>query len=780
MNIYSLTASFILIIMTGAIAHANESPQLADVGMVSPRIISLTVLAGRVEHGHQVPYHRQAGDKIEDHNHHSWVKRDDKFIGALVGDEGKILHTLDVLEGEKFDTAWADRAASYRITSADDPAYADSIIPTAVHRKSRPTDLAATRPWYHEFPTENMLYLELPRPLTIGKTYKITFDGDYLAERSFVYDPAGQRSEAVHVSHLGFRPDDPAKVAFLSCWMGSGGGLAYEEGLAFHVLEDKSGHSVFDGEIKLSKAADDLTEDAYKNNHNGTDVYEMDFSALRETGTYRVCVDGVGCSYPFQISEDAWRKAFTVSARGFYHQRSGIELGPPYTTFKRPRCFHPDDGVKVYASTAALMDTGNGLNHSDSNFGVLVKGKTDEIVPDAWGGYMDAGDWDRRIQHLYASRLLLELAELFPDYFSQLPLNIPDSGDGLPDIVSEALFNIDCYRRMQTADGGIRGGIESSEHPRQGEASWQESLTVMAYAPGVWSSYEYAGVAARAARWLESRKPELARVYRESALRAMRWAEAELPKRKYKNDPHAVNDSRNLAAAELFRLTGEAEWNDLFLATTAFKDPEAVLYKWQSHEQRDNAWVYLRTDCSGVDQQVRGNCLSALRREADERVAQCDKIGFRWTKDPWRPTGWGILGAPDGVSLVRAHAITGEEKYLRVAVLACQTGGGANPVNMCYTTGLGHKSPQHPLHVDSMISNQPPPPGLTIFGPRDIQREKDYWMHKSLNKVCHPPVLEWPTIEAYWDIFWYPPICEYTVQQPMAANAYVWGYLAAR
>ena len=113
MSIYSLIASFILIILAGAIVHANESPQLVDVGMVSPRIVSFTVLAGRVEHGHQIPYHQQAGDKIEDHNHHRWVKRDDKFIGALVGAEGKILHTLDILKGEKFDTAWADRAASY-------------------------------------------------------------------------------------------------------------------------------------------------------------------------------------------------------------------------------------------------------------------------------------------------------------------------------------------------------------------------------------------------------------------------------------------------------------------------------------------------------------------------------------------------------------------------------------------------------------------------------------------------------------------------------------------
>ncbi len=90
----------------------------------------------------------------------------------------------------------------------------------------------------------------------------------------------------MHVRHLGFRPGDPAKVAFLSCWMGDGGALEYPEGLAFSVLDRR--------------------------------------------GTYRVYVEGIGRSYPFPIADEVWRKAFTVSARRFYHQRSGIEPESPW------------------------------------------------------------------------------------------------------------------------------------------------------------------------------------------------------------------------------------------------------------------------------------------------------------------------------------------------------------------------------------------------------------------------------------------------------------------
>ena len=473
-----------------------------------------------------------------------------------------------------------------------------------------------------------------------------------------------------------------------------------------------------------------------------------------------------------------WRDAFVTSARGFYHQRSGIALGSPYTDFARPRTFHPDDGLTVFESTAALMDTGNGLNRNDSNFGVLVGGLTDRAVGSAWGGYMDAGDWDRRIQHLIASRLLLELAEQHAVFAESVSLNIPESTNALPDIVDEALFNLDFYRRMQTPEGGIRGGIESEEHPRNGEASWQESLTVMAYAPGIWSSYEYAGVAAQAARVLSSRDADLAAEYRESALRAMRRAEAERIERGADDDPHAVDDSRNLAAVELYRLTGDVEWHELFLNTTVFTASDVPLYLWQHHDQGHAAWTYLNTGAA-TDDAVQANCRAALIAEAEERVTQGERTAFRWTKNPYAPVAWGALAAPDGVTLARAHRLTGDERYLTALVLACQSGAGANPVNICYTTGMGHAGPRHPLHIDSRITHQEPPAGLTVFGPKHLDGSED-WALRFVNQVAHPPAEKWPTMEAYWDVFWYPAVCEFTVQQPMARNAYAWGYLAAR
>jgi endoglucanase len=766
---------------------ATERVRVDHVGLVAPDVIGITLSARHVEYGRQIPYVKQKGDAVADADIHRFVRRDGKTIGTLVGKTGDMLCTMDEVVGQKLDTGWADDPASYSIKSEHDPHYQSPQMPKSVHRKSKPSDLGMVGPYQFEAPTENVVYLKLPVPLEARADYAVIFSSPDLPAQKFVLDTARLRSEAVHVTQVGFRPDDPAKLAFLSCWMGNGGGLHYPAGLPFEIIDDSTGRAVFTGTTVLSKAAADKTEDAYNKNYNGTDVYQMDFTGLDRPGKYRVCVKAIGCSYPFEVADDVWRRAFLIGARGFYHQRSGITLGEPYTAYKRQRPFHPDDGLKVYASRAPLMDTGNGLNKNDSNFGNLVKGRTDDLVTNAWGGYMDAGDWDRRVQHLKASLLLLELAELFPDYFGSLSLNLPESGNGLPDIVNEALWGIDFFRRLQLPEGGVRGGIESSEHPRRGEASFQESLTVMAYAPDVLASYMYAGVAARAARWLAARLPERSAAYRESALRAMNWAERdrEREEREYLMAKHpAVRDVRNFASAELFCLTGDLKWNQLFLATTPYKNsPGAVEYTWDSLDQGDCAWVYARADRPGVDEKVKRNCRDVLLKEADARLASIQRTGFRWAKHPYAPVIYGALSSPEScVSVARAHALSAAPKYLHGLVLAAQTGAGANPVNVCYTTGLGQNSPKHPLQIDHRITHQLPPPGFTVGGPMDntIKDLQDPFIGQFAGGVFCPPYKQWPALEAFWDVFWDPMVCEYTIHKPMAGHAYVWGYLAAR
>ena len=69
-----------------------------------------------------------------------------------------------------------------------------------------------------------------------------------------------------------------------------------------------------------------------------------------------------------------------------------------------------------------------------------------------------------------------------------------------------------------------------------------------------------------------------------------------------------------------------------------------------------------------------------------------------------------------------------------------------------------------------------------MLGPRDVRSPAfaNDWGRPFLEPHCYPALESWPPIESYMDVYWNSFMCEFTIHLPMAANAYVWGYLAAR
>ncbi|MEM9003854.1 MAG: hypothetical protein AAGE59_10050, partial [Cyanobacteria bacterium P01_F01_bin.86] len=100
-----------------------------------------------------------------------------------------------------------------------------------------------------------------------------------------------------------------------------------------------------------------------------------------------------------------------------------------------------------------------------------------------------------------------------------------------------------------------------------------------------------------------------------------------------------------------------------------------------------------------------------------------------------------------------------------------------------YTTGLGNRSPRHPLIVDQRILGVAPPPGITLYGPLDLSKPnyKNYWFVKRmLRGHIFPEAAAWPTTEVYVDVHLNVAMTEFTVFQTMGPAAYVWGYLSAQ
>lgn len=680
---------------------------------------------------------------------------------------------------------------SYRISKATGDG--SPLTPVAVHRKSRPANDNLTT---SDKALEHRLYLVLPQPLEPGSEYRLTTPG---GEKVFRPNPDSTEIEAIHLNQIGYRPDDPFKRAFLSLWTGSGGGWNFEV-RDFEIIDDKNGEVVYRGKIEEGFPVERAEAFRDQRNYVGADVGYLDFHDFQKPGTFRLRVPGVGVSRTFTVGEEMWLSAFRKSMHGLLSHRSGIALGAPFTKYERPRPMHPEDGGVIFRIPHTMLE-GEADVVKSAIEEMLDSGKPVSEWPvheQAWGGYMDAGDWDRRSQHLSVSRQLVELYKTNPEFFDQTVLSLPpdEANDAIPDLLNEALWNIAFFRRLQEPDGGVGGGVESTEHPRPGERSWEESLVLGAFAPDPLSSFSYASAAALLAIALGPHDPKLAAEYAESAERAWLWAEqnteralseAEARSRgagetrfKRAEAEKEIDLMRLVAATDLFVLTGNQTYGEVVRE----KLPSAGV----GAEELGAAFRLAMWPPSGADpaliEAARGKVLS--NAEKSLKFGQDNAFGIHTQVEQLPMMGYtGFYSVPETITgplLPRAYLLTGDKRFLAGALHAAHFSAGANPLNQTFTTGVGHDFPRHPLHIDSRMSGKEPPDGITVYGPSDpaAGHKLNEWVHRWHLGEMHPPSRAWPAAESYVDIFLWPAQSEYTVHQTFRPTAYAWGFLASR
>ena len=88
-----------------------------------------------------------------------------------------------------------------------------------------------------------------------------------------------------------------------------------------------------------------------------------------------------------------------------------------------------------------------------------------EGTVDVTGGWHDAGDYGRYITAgACACAQLLYAYKLFPKAFDGLDLNIPESGSGVPDILSECRYELEWMLKMQREDGAVYHKVTTMRH----------------------------------------------------------------------------------------------------------------------------------------------------------------------------------------------------------------------------------------------------------------------------------------------------------------------------
>src|SRR5690606_2658747 len=169
-----------------------------------------------------------------------------------------------------------------------------------------------------------------------------------------------------------------------------------------------------------------------------TGIRLADFTALAAPGRYVLGVPGKGVSHPFSIARNPNLDLTKASIKAFYYNRASTNLLAAHAGKWARAGGHPDNRVYIHSSAVS-------------------EGRAAETQISSPRGWYDAGDYNKYVVNSGISTYtLLSLYRSFPAFFDTLDLNIPESGNEIPDLLDEVLWNLRWMMTMQDpADGGV-------------------------------------------------------------------------------------------------------------------------------------------------------------------------------------------------------------------------------------------------------------------------------------------------------------------------------------
>ncbi len=512
-------------------------------------------------------------------------------------------------------------------------------------------------------------------------------------------------AETIRLNQVGFYPN-AAKIAVV---VGDTPGK-------FQVMTPDLKKTVFTGSLSESR----------QNVISGKITRTADFSAFTKPGEYVVVVPGLGHSYPFAIQPNVHRAAAIGAIKGFYYQRTAVELPAKYAgQWARP-AGHPDTRVLIHPSAASA-------------------GRPAGTMISSSRGWYDAGDYNKYIVNSGITMgTLLSLCEDFPDYVKALNTNIPESGNTIPDILDETLWNLRWMLTMQDpADGGVYHKLTNPSFDgmvmpdKAGSPDRIKDRYVVA--KSITATLDFAAVMAQAARLLKSYNrelPGLADSCLSAAVKAWAWAKAN-PTVAYnqremneKFDPDVVTggyEDRNAAdewiwaAAELYVTTKDDAY---YTAVNLFPDTRMPLPSWA--QVRSLAYYTLArrsNNLTAIGKKDVPMLKQRLAAMADSLINGADQQAFQTVMGKSaRDFIWGSSAeaANQGIALLQAYRLTdspNRSRYLHYALGNLDYLLGRNAVGYSFLTGFGDKTPMHPHHRPSVADGiEAPVPGLLSGG----------------------------------------------------------------
>ena len=314
--------------VAGTRTHKTGDARVVAISLAAPDVLFVRVEEGEVQLGKLVDYDRQPNDEwIESSPTKRYVKRNGEYLGDLAGSEqngGVKVRLPDHYFGKRAELSSLTNTSNWTVNDNRGRVDID-----AIHRKSRVLNIAETglgRPevcWRHD------LFFKLGRTAS-GLQFEVQ-STDPLLGTNRSNDPSIARiSPSIHVSVIGFRPSDPLKHAFLSCWMGDGGGIHFDTH-EFAIRNLETNDIVLRGKTQPHRKATEPADhrglqkrpNGYSSNYAGVDTWRIDFSKLIQPGRYEILVRGIGRSEPFTINDRAYRPVIQTALQGLKAHRWG-------------------------------------------------------------------------------------------------------------------------------------------------------------------------------------------------------------------------------------------------------------------------------------------------------------------------------------------------------------------------------------------------------------------------------------------------------------------------
>ncbi len=373
----------------------------------------------------------------------------------------------------------------------------------------------------------------------------------------------------IMTDQFGYRPDDFKIAVIVNPQLGFNANDEFVPGAIYEVRRWDSDEVVYTGSLtEWNKGAIDFT--------SGDKGWWFDFSSVKEEGEYYIYdKQQKAGSYKFLITPDVYKDILRAAMRTFYYQRINSPKEKPYAE-------------EPWTDKAAFMDTGQ---DKEARY-VYGKGNP-ETAMDLSGGWMDAGDYNKYVTFAASPvHSLLTSYRQNPGVFSD-DYNIPESGNGIPDIIDEIKYELEWIKKMQQNDGGVLIKMGNIDYNSANPPSADKRPRF--YGPKCSSSSIVAAGMFAHASLVFSEFPELAEYaseLKERAVTAWNW---------YHSNPRSDTcDSQEIksgdadlgfrnqdeeevvSAVYLFAITGEEKYNEVvknrFYTTSLFYDIYHYLY----------------------------------------------------------------------------------------------------------------------------------------------------------------------------------------------------------